>query len=653
MKAKFDQDKANTLAVASGYLAGAPEALPSKEILRQQISELAKGDQVDYKGMIEKLDQLRDLKTGIVWHEETRDGTNVLIRDARNCEVPPVRSTESFEMQYLNAARAAIELVKLEVTDNAKADEAIKQINQQAKDFMENFHKDYGHIDQKQLLKLTNGNIDQLTKTLKQAGVAKAVKKLNYIKDFQSFNDKQANAVTISKVGEKGNIVIEADVALRGLSEKQEREYNNITANNFAPNWYHNLPEWQRKICKQYAPTIAKGEHTIPTQLGNIAGLRNAFEKITAVVNNGSEIEVINATKHTGTVASLSKDQETNLRTTNDNVSQAKEWVGEDATLHINTLNSNPPWLLRIFGASKKDAELMPLVESSTRVLGVRWSNAAFNLLRRLPWINNYDGFNTRLSEIAKNLPPDEKYDQVKKFLSSDTGLFNRIVERIFGNSDSRQKVEESIKDLNPPEREILLKAIKLKDDIKSGGSIGRIFDPQNVNLDITSGSTDLNNKIKITKENKTGPTWLNSVKNEENVDACASGKDRDGLNLHNITVQALSEKLAIPVAELDVQILAAGHTAHQAGGVRSGGGSNGCHGTKDETSHGIPSERAGGLQDIMADSANNNKIEKGKLKDGRKALKKMKDHKEKNDLHQPSQTPTTHVPGKSSSRRT
>ena len=66
------------------------------------------------------------------------------------------------------------------------------------------------------------------------------------------------------------------------------------------------MPKWEQASCKKYAGKIAAGEHVIHTQLSQIAGVKNAFEKITAISEKG-ELEVLHTSKHAGSLASLAE----------------------------------------------------------------------------------------------------------------------------------------------------------------------------------------------------------------------------------------------------------------------------------------------------------------------------------------------------------
>ncbi|MGU9987032.1 MULTISPECIES: hypothetical protein [unclassified Rickettsia] len=91
----------------------------------------------------------------------------------------------------------------------------------------------------------------------------------------------------------------------------------------------------------------------------------------------------------------------------------------------------------------------------------------------------------------------------------------------------------------------------------------------------------------------------------------CASGKDRTGLTEHDQTSTAIANKLGIEVKAADEQLLKAGHTAGQAGGVYAGGATIGCYGTLKVTAQGFPESRQESLKSMIEPSGANNKIKK------------------------------------------
>lgn len=91
----------------------------------------------------------------------------------------------------------------------------------------------------------------------------------------------------------------------------------------------------------------------------------------------------------------------------------------------------------------------------------------------------------------------------------------------------------------------------------------------------------------------------------------CASGKDRTGLAEHDQTSSVIADKLGIDITDADKQLLKAGHTAGQAGGVYAGGATIGCYGTLQQTAQGFPESRKDALKSMIEATGANNKIKK------------------------------------------
>lgn len=343
---------------------------------RNDVGDLVSKGQ--WSDAIKTLEKVREAKTGITLHEVEQGGVKVLVRDARNAEESPVRETEAFEMQYLNAIRTGIDVATIE----GKSDLAAR-LKQEAVDYIKN--KNHDEQDQKALAKQHKTDIQKLGILMEEHGVEKPFKKLDVAKDFQNFNDEHRNIVTISKAPieftdpetkkteKRGDhVVAEIEVAMKDKTENQKLQYQNIklygnaqdgSANNL-PSWYNTLSETEQKLCNKYIGQITDGEHVMPTQLRQLAGMKNAFEKLTFV-----DDEQVHSSYHAGTLASLSSDKSARQNIANDNARQAKEWIGEN--LHCNTLNSGPTI------GTGVDKTIVKQTQQAMREVGGRETNTA------------------------------------------------------------------------------------------------------------------------------------------------------------------------------------------------------------------------------------------------------------------------------------
>ena len=281
---KFKSDKEVTLAAAQEFLQTNKESqgVNSKDLQKYRNDAKIFVSEGKFAEALQSLERLRDAKTGIVIHEVIKDNVPIVVRDARGAQNPVVRETEAFEMQYLNAVRASIDIATIEGKPELK-----EALQQKALDFIGKFSTEHKGKSQEELAGLLKKETKDLGKLLEDKRIPNAYKKLNVAKDFQNFNDKHSNIVTVSSITHKGqtHTVVEAEVAMKGLTKSQKDQYAAIEVNTNLnkPSWYSAMPKWEQALCKQYAGKIAAGEHVIPTQLRQIAGMKNAFEKITAI----------------------------------------------------------------------------------------------------------------------------------------------------------------------------------------------------------------------------------------------------------------------------------------------------------------------------------------------------------------------------------
>lgn len=613
---KFQHDKTATLVAAEEFLQD-PPALPkftAETLQGYRDDALALVSTGRFTEALQKLERLRDAKTNITIHEGVKDGVPVLIRDARNAKNPSFRGTEAFEMQYLNTIRAGMDIANIEENPALKV-----ALQAKANTFMATFSKQHSGKSQKELAALLKAEISNLGKTLEEHGVADAYEKLNVAKDFQNFNDKHANVVTVSSVkhGERTHTVIEAEVAMKGLTSKQKEQYMSILGDGPKPSWYTAMPVWEQELCQGYATRIAAGEHVIPTQLRQMAGMKNAFEKVTGIFES-NKLEVLHTSKHAGTLASLSRDERTRQEVTDDNAKQAQEWIGEGSTLHCNTFNSGP------IGAGD-DPEIVRSTKTAMKNVGGKETNTAFNLFRYSGLANDLKGAKDSLNELSGCFQGKE-FDKLKSHLQPK-GFFGRL----FRTGSAEEEIQNLLtsKKINSATVEILKSAIDLRRSVEEADVPLRLGDAENASL---ATSTKLNKlTTTLSKLNPASPPkGMSTVPTKEEIlNMCASGKDRTGLAEHDQSAQAIATKIGAKVKDIDGQLLASGHTAQQAGGVYAGGATIGCYGTKSENRAGIPKSRKEALGAIVEVSSASNKIKgKSKLKEPKTVVKTPKTSK-------------------------
>jgi|GEM_PF-1437191 len=603
LKVQFDKDKAFLLAQTEEYLNTKPGGDRVGEALtadRNEVNDDVKAGR--FTEALQKLEILREQKTGIALTKiKGPEGTTpVIIRDAREAKNPRVLGTEAFEMQYLNALRGAIDIAKIEEKPELEA-----ELKKQAVDFIETFNKDNEGKTQEEISINVKNKINNVAKFLEKEGIKDVHTKLNVAKDFQNFNDEHCNIVTVSKVKDKNGkdrTAIEAEVALKGLTEEQKAEYQNRADKK----WFTKMPVWERKLVNKYAEKIKEGNHVISTQLRQIVGMKNAFEKITADFNDNSEFKILAESKHAGTLCSVSRDKNSQQNITDQNLRQAQEWMGN---VHANTLNSG----FARFILPHIDAKFVAMTKRAVDHVGGLYTNTAFNKFRRIASFSHFDGAKEQLNVLANNLTKEEgNFKDIATHLRPRSKLDKLLgTNKPKGVLDTMLYEEIQAGRLTKEAAQILSDAADLKKDIeKADVALYRTGDDENISSSISTKLNSLCTALKKSKE-----PIFKDIPKYETLTMCASGKDRTGAKLTIESGDALAAEYGISKEQAYEQIGLGGHTANQAGSPTTGGASIGCFGTLKVTMQGFPKLLKKFLQTMIEPSAANNKIKK--LKEG------------------------------------
>ncbi len=479
-----------------------------------------------------------------------------------------------------------------------------------------------------------------MASVLKQHGIEKPFKDLNEGKDYQNFNYEQADIVTISEVkfavdgSEIKETVIEAEVGLRGLTKDQKDEYQEIidakTTGNYTkvPEWFKVLSENEKRFVEKYADKIIRGKYVHPTQLRRIAGIKNAFEKITAIYEDG-KVNELHGSLHAGTLGSVSKDKAASEKIADDNFRQAKNFIGSKHILHPNTLNTKflrIPFISRLDAIANDNRFISSIKSSSSLSLKSGdqrrfYTNTAFNAFRRVPGASQYGGVELLFEDIFKNIELKDEglKDKIESYLKP-RGFFKKAPA-----IDIRDLYDEIKGSEEHPEIQDLLKImLDISRHIKNAASF---IDNESNNLYINLNLNLLAYKIEKLQENpeiiEEHDYGLRRVKVEKILNMCASGKDRTGLSEHFQTAQAIIRHLVRKYPDikdeslLDIlheQILSSGHTGNMTGDPIAGGGSVGAYGTKEATGQGFPKKLRQHLKSIIEKTSNFNNIKEGFL---------------------------------------
>ncbi len=512
---------------------------------------------------------------------------------------------------------------------------------------------------QEKYSKILSKKIQELCEILKRFGIKNPYKALDVAKDYQNYNYDNHNVVTISKVkveiGGKNvfeKTVIQAEVGCRGLTREQQQEYRAILEEGHGkPAWFSEIdkkPELrmiQQGLIKKYGGKIIAGNHVRPTQLRNAAGIGNYFEKITSVAEDDNSVREILSSFHSGTIANLSPNKSEGYRLSAQNARQCQQFIGERYRLHTNTLNS--PWNL-----GGNDAKLVNQAKKSAFKTGGLETNTPFNLFRI---IGNYhlDGVEILLQEIASAIVDNaanndikliKEYLQPARFGDGFKYRINKILRALNDLSSDDNFI------INQEAKKILYEAIKLSQIVRDAEKLLKI-DPfgENISLNLATRLEILSYKLNNAKnkaesqdgdDNPIKGLKLNFHRLQKMVVMCESGKDRAGTSEHDKSCDALAEEAVDKIiadnpkaqsssqyteeemalikeevkSQISTQLALTLHTQNQNGSPLVGGCSNGSYGIKKKEGRlYVPSAMLSQTQDLMAKSADTNKIKKPK----------------------------------------
>lgn len=580
--------------------------------------------------LLNKLEQNRDSKNGIHHYiANNENGTHpTLIRDARNVFQPEHKGYEAFAIQYVNAIRAAADVINHSELSEQNISSLKDQLTRESKKVFSSFDK-MDNLNEYDSSEFTKKKILALSNILEENGCHNALKKMDIAKEYQSFNDAQHNIVTLTTIKNLDKPIItmfEAEVPMRGMIKEISDQYNLISVKgNEKPKWFEKLSSFEKKILESYAVEIGKGNHVLPTQLTKILGVRNAFEKITGVIENSeskARIKVLHQVKHSGTLASLNKGEDEALDIVNTNFKQVRSWVedGNNSVL-INSLNTGFKFIV-----DNQENKIVSQLSKVSQETNTSYFNTALNKFRVFDSSGDNNIIQEKLNQVCELLDPKNEDEQVIiRFLKQqkDQAAANFLLE-----TDSLPKEIKEIIDYAINSKKALIGMHHRKANIssmfyRSAKETASMNDPENNSVLLSTNSSLLVSKLNILVDSHT-----NAIKNKSTTDRinnfiksgyqkqslivmCKSGKDRTGAAMHDQTYQTIKDYLFLqnikkPSNEnIESQIISSGHTSQQAGGTYSLGATIGCFGVKSVIKSSIPKSRQmwKGLTEAAADN--------------------------------------------------
>ncbi|WP_339044437.1 hypothetical protein [Cardinium endosymbiont of Tipula unca] len=280
----------------------------------------------DFKSEIEKLRIAADQKRGIEWGLQG----DTLVRDASRAH-SNMYAGEDYAVQILNTLRAAKKICELYRKDG-------KQFEKMARIFMQQYRKhNYTNTNEAAWIsRLKNVNkkiVLKLKKVVLTANTEEDInQKLRLAENYVGLDDAHYNITTKFNIGNK-QFALEDKKWLR-LTSKQQSDYTNRKK----AAWYTRLDSFEQKLIDAYAYKFLDSNHYIPTQLREIPGCKNAYQKrVLAYDENGREI-VLARYYHSGTLASLVQDTAVSEETAKHNWEQI---LAHAKGLDVISLNNN------------------------------------------------------------------------------------------------------------------------------------------------------------------------------------------------------------------------------------------------------------------------------------------------------------------------
>lgn len=565
-----------------------------------------RGNHQDLSHVIDCMAELRDLENGVFWIREPKDAGkthDLLIRDARQVVDNPINRHYSLMMISINAARSAIKMLDIE---KEKHPEKAAELEQQQAHMLAKVDRFLEHVhpapeNAKDIT--TMFNIELVRELRDNLGISheECVKRINKTKDFMNFDDPTKHLITVDKIPGKTEYAIQADIPVTGLTKEIFDEYNNLQEKE----WFLALPDWQQDLVMSYREKIQSGEYVIPTQLRDcLPGIRNAYIKATGIATNNNT-KVLDCSYHSGTLAFLGKCNNSECeRITRLNIEQVKEHSKTD--IHAITFNAR----LNFSKGKGSDRTIVSRVEKASNG---SHSNLCANSWRKFS-ANDFKGVKDKLSQArgkidALDLLKDNKKLQqdIQNYLSPRN---SNPIKNFYNRRNSSKRKDKIISQL-----ETILAKSNANNDTNAIYQIGLIAVALECKHLINSNSGPLrqlfdqrndkkNSSIAIATYTSLLDDFLEDVPGfKETVSACASGKDRCGIFLNDLSINAVARYFD-PLMQNTEQnknlVIQFAREGHQAFTPSRQGGTTGPFGVKSDSLSSVHDEYGKEVSDLL-----------------------------------------------------
>jgi hypothetical protein len=552
---------------------------------RKSVRELVA--QGEWSKAIIKLDEIKDNRVGIVWHESSDlgvNGTRAIVRDARGVTTDPQKlkkeAGEKYAMQILNEVRGGLALVEKSTSSERQKEDARARLHYIAESAMVNI----GSLDSKTIKEFNTQIIYSLEE---MGGIPKAEKKLVFAKEVGNLKDEHCHIVTLTKAKDpqgKVHTVVEADIMLNGLTPEQRYQYETVRDSRKGARtkiaWFDALDDYKKDLVRDIIPEILAGKKVMPTQfLKEMPGIKNAYEKTTAIrgLDDGEQLQVLTQSLHSGTPATrIEVGKKEKEQIVQENIKQLQSFLPPDEKLNLNIL----------YGRVVVPVPVINENDLYDQVHGVDFGNdvsvtaSSINRTRHLAGsLSNSAGGGRDIKtyeEVLRNIA-----DGLTRPIEGKSATLTPEAANYFktGSKADKKVMEEAIADINDPKLSTILKTMVRCRELADANTI-QAAGSDNINLEMTAKMDVIIGSAKI----ETGV--LHGVLSEEAVkgiprsaDFCKSGKDRTGYAETKISHEAVNAHLGIDkttdvgkkLAKENLLSQVAGNHTQEMAGVQAG----------------------------------------------------------------------------------
>ncbi|CCM09784.1 protein of unknown function [Cardinium endosymbiont cEper1 of Encarsia pergandiella] len=440
----------------------------------------------DFETTIEILRKIADAKRGIRWH---LSGDN-LIREVID-KSDSLYAAEDYVVQIINIYRAAKKICELYEKNGTP-------FEKMAHTFMEHYKYDEKETEDfwieavKDINKKVVAELHQIV--LPNEKISLINTKLRLAENYVGLDDTHYNVTTVFKINDK-KFGLEDKKWLQ-LTEKQKSAFRNRKS----ANWYNRLDPFEQKLIDRYFDKFLEGSHYLPTQIRNVPGCRNGYQKKILAYDQNNNPTTLGRYYHSGALVSPTQWKDETI--TKDNWEQIKAFVKNIECISLNH-NILPPTL----GGEEH------IVEGTRRVVGD-------NQFIYIP-INELGTFTTPMFKPQVNKLIEESIHLHNSKKNKDKTRYKGLCKAFKeGNKKDRQKEIENVKNLKDKRYFStlhLLKEAAEKTDYENK-VMHNFIQPRN-NYYATIGSNYIACKAVLGEKNSTSSVLF----------SCKSGKDRTG----------------------------------------------------------------------------------------------------------------------------